>query len=137
MDIIAAKVADINYFSVQIFGEILPGFFDRASDISDEAGNADFIIGLIQNGLVLLFVGVLLVAIVFSAIAGIKFITSKGASEKVEEAQEALKNVLVGVAAVFLAIIGIFIITNIFSDTSAISLRSSLECFLGDTSQCT
>jgi succinate dehydrogenase/fumarate reductase cytochrome b subunit len=137
MNIIAAKVADINYFSVQIFDELLPGFFDRATDISGEAANADFIIGLIQNGLILLFVGVLLAAIVFSAIAGIKFITSQGASEKVEEAQEALKNVLVGVAAVFLAIIGIFIITNIFSDTSAISLRSSLECFLGDTSQCT
>jgi predicted PurR-regulated permease PerM len=76
----------------------------------------DYVLGLITNGLVLLFVGVILLAIVFSALAGIKFIRSQGEAEKVEEAQEAIKNVLIGVASVFIGVIGIIVITGIFTD---------------------
>lgn len=76
----------------------------------------NFFLGLITNGLVLLFVGVILLAIIYSALAGIKFIRSQGEADKVEEAQSAIRNVLIGVASVFIGVIGVIVITGIFSD---------------------
>lgn len=126
----------INTFKAGIFDELLPGFFGRSQNVATQT-NADFIIDLIRNGLILLFVVVILLAVVYSALAGIKFIRSQGNSDEVEAAQGALKNVLIGVAAVFLGVIGVFIISAIFSDTSTISVRDSLACFLGETNACT
>lgn len=125
----------ISTYKAGIFDELLPGFFGRSQDVATQT-NADFIIDLIRNGLVLLFVVIILLAIVYAALAGIKFIRSQGSEDQVTEAQGALKNVLIGVAAVFLGVIGVFIITSIFSDTSSISVRDSLACFLGDTAAC-
>lgn len=135
-DTLASVLLKTGAYKVQLFNEILPDLFGRSEDISDDVSQADTIIGLLKNGLILLFVAVIILAVVYSALAGIKFITSQGNSDKVTEASDALKNVLVGVAAAFLGVIAIFIITAIFSDTSRISVRDSLECFLGNTASC-
>jgi hypothetical protein len=136
LNLVSSFLVSSNLYKVGLFDDILPDFFGRTKEVGDEVSDADFIIGLIRNGLILLFVAVILIAIVFSAMAGIKFITSRGEAEEVSKAQAALKNVLVGVAAVFIAIIAIFLISAIFSDTSQISVKDSLRCFLGDTSFC-
>lgn len=100
------------------------------------AGRADFIIGLIQNALTLLFVVIILAAIVYAALAGLKYIQSQGDSTKVEEAAGALKAVLFGVAAVFIGIIGVILVTSIFAESSSIDVRRPLKCFLGDKDSC-
>jgi len=53
---------------------------------------------------------VFLVAIVYSALAGIKFITSQGESGKLEESKNAVKAILMGFGAMIIAIIGLFVI---------------------------
>lgn len=91
----------------------------------------NYVLDLITNGLVLLFVGVILIAIVYAAMAGIKFIRSQGEADKVEEAQNAIKNVLIGVASVFLGVIGVIVITGVFTDDrEPQALRRSLCIFL-------
>jgi len=64
----------------------------------------------VQLGLTVLFVVVFLVAIVYSALAGIKFITSQGESGKLEESKNAVKAILMGFGAMIIAIIGLFVI---------------------------
>lgn len=91
----------------------------------------NYVLDLITNGLVLLFVGVILIAIVYAAMAGIKFIRSQGEADKVDEAQNAIKNVLIGVASVFLGVIGVIVITGVFTDDrEPQALRRSLCMFL-------
>jgi len=100
----------------------------------DGLSTAQFIISIVRNGLIILFAIVVIFAIIYSATAGLKFVTSEGASDKVEEAREAIKNVLIGVAASFMGVIGVFIISNIFSPNTSAEL--SLRCFFGDFYTC-
>lgn len=112
--------------------ETFLGFINLSLVPDGPAGTrVNYVLDLITNALVLLFVGVILIAIVYSAIAGIKFIRSQGEAEKVEEAQNAIKNVLIGVASVFLGIIGVVIITGIFTDDQEpLALRKALCTYL-------
>lgn len=83
-----------------------------------EGGTADPIEAVrkrVQWGITILFVAVFVVAIVYSALAAIKFISSQGDSSKLEESKAAVKAVLMGFAAMLVAIIGIFIVVWIFN----------------------
>lgn len=64
----------------------------------------------VKTGLTLLFVVVFIVAIIYSALAAIKFISSQGESGKLEESKGAVKAILLGFGAMLISIIGIFII---------------------------
>ena len=64
----------------------------------------------LQWGLTILFVIVFIVAIVYSALAAIKFISSQGDSGKLEESKAAVKAILFGFAAMLIAIVGIFVV---------------------------
>lgn len=96
--------------------------------------NAQFIISLIRNGLILLFAVVVVAAVIYAAISGLKFVRSEGASEKVEEAQESIKFTLIGVAAAFLGVIGVVVISAIFSPNTQAEL--GLRCAFGDFELC-
>ncbi len=108
------------------------GFVNPAS--GEASTNAQLIISLIRNGIILLFTGVIIIAIVYSALSGFKFIQSNGASEKVEEAKEAIKYTLIGVGVAFIGVVGVVLISSIFSPNTSGEL--SLRCFLGDTNVC-
>ncbi|MFW5702561.1 MAG: hypothetical protein ACOCXP_01190 [Candidatus Dojkabacteria bacterium] len=113
-----------------ILGDILPSWL-RTSFGSGTT--SDLVISLIRNGLTILFGAVVLLAVIYSAIAGIKFITSGGEETKVTEAKEAIKNVMIGLLAAFLSIIVIFIIQGIFADGADNAVQDALVCFLDGT----
>jgi ABC-type Fe3+ transport system permease subunit len=68
----------------------------------------------VKWALTILFVVVFIIAIVYSALAAIKFISSQGDASKLEESKGAVKAILMGFAAMIIAIVGIFIILWIF-----------------------
>lgn len=78
---------------------------DQVTDKQEE-----YINERVQFGLTVLFVVVFIVAIVYSALAAIKFMSSQGDSGKLEESKGAVKAILMGFAAMILAIVGIFVI---------------------------
>jgi amino acid transporter len=101
---------------------------------ADALTNAQLLIGVIRNALILLFIVIIIFAVVYAALSGLKYIQSGGASDKIEEATESIKYVLIGVAVAFIGVIGVVIISNIFApDTDA---ELSLRCFLGDLHLC-
>ncbi|MEI6462573.1 MAG: hypothetical protein WCO33_02790 [bacterium] len=73
---------------------------------------------LIMSILTLLFIVVFIVAIVYTFLAAIKYIRSEGNEQKVEEAKNAVKAVLFGVGAMFVAILGIILINALFGGAS-------------------
>ena len=81
----------------------------------DGEGPVGTIKGLVQWGIMVLFAVVFIVAVIYSALAGIKFITSQGDASKLEESKGAVKAILLGFAAMIIAIVGIFIIFWIFN----------------------
>lgn len=128
-----AILAQLSY-RVGILDQLLPGGLGGTASGLQPGGDADsdprinFIIGLISNGMILLFVIIIVAGIIYAALAGLKYIQSQGASDKIEEAQNSLKYVLIGVAAVFIGIIGVLIISSAFGDTG--DARKAMYCFL-------
>lgn len=119
---------------MDIINSILGGLGLNNPASGDADARVNFIVGLVRNGIVLLFVVVVIAGIVYAALAGLKYIQSQGASDKVEEAQGALKSVLIGVAAAFVGVIGVIVISAIFADGG--SANDALKCFLGDFDSC-
>ncbi|MDD3646915.1 MAG: hypothetical protein PHS44_00235 [Candidatus Dojkabacteria bacterium] len=106
--------------------EVLPPFIKNIIDSitgNDDSLNAndvnEFVNRRVRVALTVVFVVVFLAAIIYSALAAIKFITSQGESGKLEESKGAIKAVLMGFAAMILAIIGIFAIIFILGGEKA------------------
>ncbi len=86
--------------------------------LSGSGDPQEYVQDRVKAGLTILFVVVFLVAIVYSALAAIKFISSQGDASKLEESKGAVKAILFGFAAMLLAIIGIFVVLWWLGSTS-------------------
>ncbi len=97
-------------------------------------GAIDAIVNFISNLLVVLFAVVVIFAIIYAILSGIKYIQSQGASDKVEEASEAIKNVLIGVVVAFVGTIVVVLISAGFGinpDTGrGGAARTAIKCLL-------
>ena len=98
----------------------LPNYVQEILDKVTGAGHtpSTYVNNRVKSGLTMLFVGVFIVAIVYSALAAIKFISSQGDSSKLEQSKAAVKAILMGFAAMLVAIIGIFVILWVLGATS-------------------
>ena len=91
---------------------ILPPFLQNMFDIlgSNAYGSGDKLTATITAALYIILGAIILVAVIYSILAGIKYIRSEGEPGKIEEAQKAIKAILMGVASIFVGIIGIVLI---------------------------
>lgn len=98
---------------------VIPCYIQEIKNkIGGSSGANTYINDRVRWGLTILFVIVFIVAIVYSALAAIKFMTSQGDSGKLEESKGAVKAILMGFAAMIIAIIGIFVILYVLGATS-------------------
>jgi hypothetical protein len=95
---------------------------------------ADFVVGLVKNGLILVFAVVVLIGVVYAALAGYKYIRSEGDADEVQGAQEAIKSVLIGVGAAFVGVLAIIIINAVFAPGSGAD--AAIRCAAGDINAC-
>ncbi len=102
-------------------------------DASSEV-TADFVVGLVKNGLILVFAVVVLIGVVYAALAGYKYIRSEGDADEVQGAQEAIKSVLIGVGAAFVGVLAIIIINAVFAPGSGAD--AAIRCAAGDVNEC-
>ncbi len=117
------------------FQEILGGAIRLSLIPSGPPGTTtNFIINLLTNGLILMFTIVIVIAIVYAVLAGLKYIQSQGESDKVEEAQNALKSVFIGVLVVFVGVVIVVVIAGIFTNQSADRIREAMCSFVEPTS---
>lgn len=68
----------------------------------------------VRWALTILFIVVFVVAVIYAAMAAMKFISSQGDASKLEESKAAVKAILMGFAAMIIALVGIFVIFWIF-----------------------
>ncbi|MEI6887070.1 MAG: hypothetical protein WCK31_02420 [bacterium] len=98
---------------------LIPTFLDplvkAGSSLGTEPGTST--VTLLSSILTIVFIVVFLVAIVYTFMAAIKYIRSEGNEQKVEEAKNAVKAVLFGVGAMFVAILGVVLISAFFGVT--------------------
>ncbi len=69
----------------------------------------------------LIFVAIIIFSIYVIIRAAIKYIRSEGDPAKIEEAQKAIKSVFIGIAALFVGLIGIIIIIAFFGAGDALN----------------
>lgn len=82
--------------------------------------------GLIQLVLNLIFIGIIIVSIYIIIKAAVKYIQSEGDDKKIQEAQKAIKSVFIGIAALFIGIIGIILVLAFFNATGAVNNANPL-----------
>jgi len=75
----------------------------------------------------LIFVAIIIFSIFVIIKAAIKYIRSEGDPAKIEEAQKAIKSVFVGIAALFVGLIGIIIIIAFFGAGDALQTNDINE----------
>jgi len=91
---------------------LVPSFIQ---DIFDSLNNpADYVTSRIRLGIILALGVVILIAVVYSILAAIKYISSQGDEGKVAEAKKAITAILSGIAALFIAIVGIVLVLVFF-----------------------
>ncbi len=93
---------------------LLPSFVSDITEGWEGATATEKITGFIRLALTLAFGAVILVAVVYSILAAIKYIRSGGEAGEVEEANKALKAIFQGVIAMFVGIIGVVLVFFIF-----------------------
>mgnify|MGYP007125673514 CR=1 FL=1 len=98
--------------SAQILPPEIGGLGNVGGNLSKNPGST--VNTVVTNGMTVLFIVVFVVAVFYTFMAAIKYIRSEGNEQKVEEAKNAIKAVLFGVAAMFIAIIGILLINAFF-----------------------
>ena len=86
---------------------------------------ANQISGYIKLALNLIFIGIIIIAIYIIIKAAIKYIRSEGDEGKIQESQKAIKSVFIGIAALFVGIIGIIIVLAFFNATGAVNQNTS------------
>jgi heme/copper-type cytochrome/quinol oxidase subunit 2 len=95
------------------------GINSLCGDVQGEAtGNA--IRDIINLVVSFIFVGIIIFSIYVIIKAAIKYIRSEGDQGKVEEAQKAIKSVFLGIAALFIGLIGIVIVIAFFGAGGAL-----------------
>lgn len=122
--ILAGTAVGVNYASIS---DVLPGNLNNTAD--DIQGNRqNFVLGIIRTVLILLFVVIGIVGVVYAAMAGVKYIRSEGEEQAIQDAQEAIKAVVIGFAAVFIGVIGVILVSSIIGASGDVS--GPLACFL-------
>ena len=92
---------------------LVPDFIQRIFDGLDNP--ADYVTSRIRLGIIIALGVVILIAVVYSILAAIKYITSQGEEGKVADAKKAITAILSGIAALFIAIIGIVLVLVFFN----------------------
>ena len=108
--------------SIKLFN-IGPTLCGQSSSAGEEIANATA--NTIQLVLQLIFVAIIGIAVFVIIKAAIKYIRSEGDETKVKDAQSAIKTVFIGVAALFVGIIGIVLVLAFFQASGAVSIPDS------------
>ena len=109
---------------------ILPPSFDKVKPEIVTGDKGVLINSTVTSAMTVMFIAVFVVAVFYTFMAAIKYIRSEGNEQKVEEAKNAVKAVLFGVAAMFIAIIGILLINAFFGGSSGSSLSEAINSVL-------
>jgi predicted PurR-regulated permease PerM len=80
---------------------------------------------MVQLLLSLVFIAVIVVAVYVIIKAAIKYIRSEGDESKVKDAQKAIKTVFMGVAALFVGILGIVLVLAFFQASGTVTAGES------------
>ncbi|MBL8014882.1 MAG: hypothetical protein JNK26_01685 [Candidatus Doudnabacteria bacterium] len=82
----------------------------------------------VNLGITLLFIGIILIAVYIIVKAAITYIQSQGDEGKIAEAQKAIKSVFIGIALLFVGIIGIILVLAFFGATGLLGGGDAGTC---------
>jgi len=122
------SLANLANFQLKIQG--ISNLIPINPTVTNTAGSGAGIVNIVKTIIILLVVFLIIAAIIYAIISGFKYISSQGESSKVEEAQESIKEVLIGLVLAFVGIVLVIIISNVFSTASSTNITKQLDCIL-------
>lgn len=97
------------------------GINSLCTGTADKSGATSFIRFLLSA----VFVGIIIISIYVVIKSALKYIQSEGDDKKIGEASKAIKAVFIGIAALFVGIIGIIIVLAFFNATGALTTEDT------------
>ena len=79
----------------------------------------------------LVFIGIILISVFIIVQSAVKYIQSQGEEAKIAEAQKAIRSVFVGIAVLFIGIIGLILVLAFFNASGLISNQVDLGDAVG------
>lgn len=107
----------------------IPAVNDSICNPGQEGGEkaVSDVVAFARLGLSLIFIGIILIAVYVIIKAAVKYIRSEGNEDKIQEAQKAIKQVFVGIGALFVGLIGLVIIIVFFNATGALNDTETVD----------
>jgi amino acid transporter len=75
----------------------------------------------------LIFIGIIIISVFIIIQAGVKYIQSQGEEGKIAESQKSIKSVFVGIAILFVGIIGLVLVLAFFGGTGLLGTDDTLD----------
>ncbi len=97
------------------------GINSLCSGVTDPSAATSFIRFLLSA----VFVGIIIISIYVVIKSALKYIQSEGDDKKIGEASKAIKAVFIGIAALFVGVIGIIIVLAFFKATGALKTEDT------------
>jgi uncharacterized membrane protein YidH (DUF202 family) len=102
------------------------GLSDKSADEAKE-GALGFATERIQQVVSLIFIGIIVISVFIIVQAGVKYIQSQGEEGKIAEAQKAIRSVFVGIAILFVGIIGLILVLAFFGGTGLLGSGNTID----------
>ncbi len=110
-----------------VFGPLCNTFTDGG----DTPGDASrFVVNRIQIIIGLVFIVIIIVAVFIIVKSGVKYIQSQGEEGQIAEATKAIQSVFIGIAMLFLGVIGIVLLLAFFNADQFISQEQGVDQIL-------
>ncbi len=82
----------------------------------------------------LVFIGIILISVFIIVQSGVKYIQSQGEEGKIQEAQKAIRSVFIGIAVLFVGIIGLILLLAFFNASGLVASEVPLDEVIGTQS---
>ncbi len=81
----------------------------------------------LQQIVSLLFIGIIIISVFIIVQAGVKYIQSQGEEGKIAEAQKAIRSVFIGIAVLFVGIIGLILVLAFFNASGLVANQEDIN----------
>lgn len=112
-----------------VFGILCEAVSGDPGSVSGEDAT-NYVLSLVGMVLSLIFVLIIVVAVFIIIKSGVKYIQSQGDTGDIEAANKAMKNVFIGIALLFVSIIGIILLLAFFGGTNLLGSNVNLQQLL-------
>lgn len=109
-----------------VFGPLCEVVSGNSGTVNEDTA-INYVVRRANLGITLAFLGVIIVSVYIVIKNGVKYVNSQGENGQIEEANKAMKYVFIGIAMLFIGLLGIILFLGFFGGTSLLGSDTSIN----------